>query len=337
MDSTFYSYKIEDKSYVSFVKREIHNLTTAAGFSAQKTGEIDIVVSELASNLVKFVGEGEFLYRVASDTRGVFFELYCLDNGKGIRNLAQMMKDGASTAQTLGQGLGAIERLSSESSVYTVSGWGTIIYSKIYQEIQTDPIKKDTVELGVLQVNMPGEARCGDGYAVKNANGGTYFFLGDGLGHGEFANEAVTAAIAAFKACRDKSLVSMMQFIHQEVKKTRGLVATLAFLDTKAQKWRLCGVGNIATSVYTGLECKNYTPYNGIVGLNIPRTLTESVFQLNRYQTLIMHSDGLKGRWNLTGFPGLLKYPPQIIAGTLYKDYARHTDDMSVLAAKINL
>ncbi|WP_116788637.1 SpoIIE family protein phosphatase [Flavobacterium psychrotrophum] len=337
MDNTFYSYRIEDKSYVSFVKREIHNLTVAAGFSSQKTGEIDIVVSELASNLVKFVGSGEILYRTATDTNGVFFEIYCLDKGQGIHNLPQMMRDGASTSQTLGQGLGAIERLSSESSIYTLKGWGTVAHSKIYKDAQNEIFRKEPVHVAAVQVNMPGESVCGDGYAVKYANNGVYFFLGDGLGHGEHAHDAVALAITAFKECREKSLVAILQYIHHEVKKTRGLVATIVFLDLKAQKWHLCGIGNIATSIYTGLESKNYTPYNGIVGLNIPRTLTESVFELNKYQTLVMHSDGLRGRWNLTGMPGLLKHSPNTIAGTLYKDHARGTDDMSVLVAKVNL
>lgn len=336
-DNAFYSYKVEDKSYVSFVKREIHNLCVATGFSQQKTGEIDIIVSELSSNLVKFVGEGEFLYRTSTDIKGDFFELYCLDKGRGISNLVQMMKDGASTSQTLGQGLGAIERLSSESSVYTLRDWGTIIYCKVYKNPQGTFVREENIKLGGVKVNMPGETNCGDGYSVKHVNDGVFFFLGDGLGHGNHALEAVSTAINAFKACREKSPVATLQYIHQEVKKTRGLVATIAHLDFKAQKWFLCGVGNIATSIYNGLEGKNYTPYNGIVGLNIPRTLTDSVVELNKYQTLIMHSDGLRGRWSLNSLPGILKHPPEIIAGALYKDHARGTDDMSVLVAKVNI
>jgi hypothetical protein len=163
------------------------------------------------------------------------------------------------------------------------------------------------------------------------------FFVGDGLGHGENANEAVNEAITAFKICREKSPAEVLKYIHQNVKKTRGLVATVVFLDQVTSKWYLCGIGNIATSIYTGMEGKNYTPYNGIVGLNIPRTLNDSVVDLKKYQTLIMHSDGLKNKWNLNSMPGLLKYPPSIIAAALFKDNARGTDDMSILTAKINI
>lgn len=336
MDKSFYSYKVEDKSYTSFVKREIHNLITTNGYKPHKVGEIDIVVSELLTNLTKFVGEGEFLYRLGTDNKGDFFEMYCLDKGAGIKNINQMMKDGISTVNTLGQGLGAVERLSSESAFFTARNWGTVAYSKIYKEPTETTFEKPVIDFGAIQVPIAGELVCGDGYHIKHTDKGIYFFLGDGLGHGEHAHEAVSEAIKAFRICREKSPVEMLQFIHREVKKTRGLVATIVFLNLTTRKWHICGVGNISTSIFTGLECKNYTPYNGIVGLNIPRTLTESTYDVQKYQTLFMHSDGLQTRWNLLNMPGLLKHSPNVIAGALYNEYARKTDDMSVLAAKIN-
>lgn len=338
MDNTvFFTYKIDDRSYVSFIKREIHNLVTNAGYSTQKVGEIDIVISELTSNLIKFAETGELLYRLAADEKGSFFEIYCLDKGKGIRNLSRMMQDGISSSDTLGQGLGAIERLSNASSIFTVPDWGTVVYSKIYQTETDTSVRQSNINFGAIQVCAPGEKVCGDGYSVKKVGNGLQFFMGDGLGHGVNAHEAVSDAIAAFTACRATSPVEVLRHIHEDVKKTRGLVATVAYLDYTAQKWFMCGVGNISTSLYTGLAAKNYTPYNGIIGHNIPRTLNDSVLVLEKYQTLIMHSDGLKARWNLSELTGLLKYEPNVISAALYKENARHNDDMTVFAAKINL
>lgn len=338
MDNTvFLSYKIEDRSYLSYIKREIHNLVLAGGFSSQKIGEVDIIVAELTSNLIKFANEGELLYRTGNDDKGSFFEIYCLDNGKGIRNLAKMMQDGMSSSNTLGQGFGAIERLSYNSMVYTVPDWGTVVYSRVYRDqVNAIPVKAP-FDFGAVQVCCPGEKVCGDGYAVKKFADGYQFFMGDGLGHGTHANEAVNEAIKAFNDCREKSPVEVIRYIHLNVKKTRGLVATIAYLDYKTQKWYICGVGNISTSLYTGLACKNYTPYNGIMGHNIPRTLNDSVQDLSKYQTLIMHSDGLRTRWNLKDMPGLLKHDAGMISAVLYKDNARNNDDMSVFTAKINL
>lgn len=336
-DTVLLNYKINDRSYVSYVKREIHNLVVAEGFGSQKVGEIDIVVSELTSNLVKFAEEGELLYRVSTDENGTFFEIYCIDGGKGIPNLARMRQDGVSTSETLGQGLGAIERLSYSSSIFTNTDWGTVVHSKIYKK-EVAPLKnKKTIDFGMVQVCCPGEKVCGDGYAVKRFGNGYQFFMGDGLGHGANAHEAAEEAIVAFKECKEKSPSEVLRYIHLQTKKTRGLVATVVYLDFEAKKWTICGIGNISTSIYTGLSAKNYTPYNGIVGHNIPRTINDSFQILEKYQTLIMHSDGLRTRWNLSELPGILKFDPNIIAAALYKDNARHNDDMTLFAAKINM
>ena len=336
-DTVFLNYKIEDRSYVSYVKREIHNIVVAEGFSSQKIGEIDIIVAELTSNLVKFAEVGELLYRVSFDENGRFFEIYCIDSGRGIRNLTRMLQDGVSSSDTLGQGLGAISRLSFASNIYTIPNWGTVVYSKVYKDAVPLNNNKKPFDLGAVQVCCPGEKVCGDGYAYKKVGNGYQFFMGDGLGHGVNANEAATEAIQAFKECKEKSPAEIIRYIHQNVKKTRGLVGTIAYLDYDTEKWLLCGVGNISTSLYTGLACKNYTPYNGIIGHNIPRTLNDSVLSLEKYQTLIMHSDGLRTRWNLADLPGILKYDPNLISAALYKDNARYNDDMSVFTAKINL
>ena len=333
----FTNYKIADRSYVSYVKREIHNLVVASEFSSQKIGEVDIIVAELTSNLIKFAQTGELLYRVSADEYGIFFEVHCIDNGKGIQNLSRMMQDGISSANTLGQGLGAIGRLSNTSSIYTLSDWGTVVNSKVYKNEVTHFDKKKTIDFGAVQVCYPGEKVCGDGYAVKEVNGGTQFFMGDGLGHGINAHDAVQEAIKAFKECGEISPTEILRHIHQSVKKTRGLVAAVAHLDMASQKWALCGIGNISVCIYTGLTPKNYTSYNGTVGHNIPRTFTDSVQELEKYQTLIMHSDGIDTKWNLNGLPGIIKHDPNLVAAVLYKDNARHNDDMTVIAAKINL
>ena len=47
-----------------------------------------------------------------------------------------------------------------------------------------------------------------------------------------------------------------------------------------------------------------------------------------------MHSDGLSTKLYITAYPGLLGRDPSLIAGVLYRDYARGHDDVTVLVAK---
>jgi len=336
MDKAFSSYKIDDRSLVAFIKREIHNLALASGFGNHRAAETDIIISELTSNLIKHADSGELLYRVSNDDEKNVIEILCLDNGPGIGNVAKMMADGNSTSNTLGQGLGAIKRLSNIFSVYSIRNWGTVQYLSIYENFSAiPPTTNKSINFHALQVNCPGEHVCGDGYYMKYSRTGFQIFVGDGLGHGIHAHDAVQAAIKAFRITRETDPIEILRDMHTEVKKTRGLVATIASADYKTATWTVCGIGNISTRISHGLESKSYTPYNGIVGHNIPRTLKNTVIPYEKHQIIIMHSDGLKTRWSLNDLPSIMKYEPAIIAASLYKGHVRGNDDTTVFVGKI--
>lgn len=334
----FFNYKIEDRSYVSFVKREIHNLIAREEFSSIRAGEIDIVVSELLSNLIKHAGSGEIFYRLQHEDNNKAFEIYCIDSGPGNNNITKMMKDGMSSSNTLGHGLGAIERLSNFFQIYSIANWGTVAYAKI---LMVEPAKKtisakNSIHLDALQVCMPGEEICGDGYHLKKTGDETQIFLGDGLGHGPNAHEAVMKAIEAFKECEETEPTDILRFVHQKVKKTRGLVASVASYHHTKREWKTCGVGNITTRLYEGLTARRVMSHNGIIGLNIPAVMNTQILSGTDYQHVIMFSDGIRNHWELTQYPTILKYASPVMAAAIFKDNARGTDDMTLLIGKVN-
>ncbi len=175
----FQSYAVEERSYVAFIKREIHNLVRQH-FSEQRTGEIDIVASEITSNLIKHAQRGEILYRLSTEQDKPVFELICIDTGPGMKDVPNSVKDGVSTKNTLGQGLGAIMRLSSLAQIYSQPGWGTIIYSKFYADPEFQPAKKNVL-LRCLNVAKPGEKVSGDGMSIKLLKDKTIILVADGL------------------------------------------------------------------------------------------------------------------------------------------------------------
>jgi anti-sigma regulatory factor (Ser/Thr protein kinase) len=333
----FITYRLEERSYVSAAKRDIHNHAAAAGFSPKAVGEIDIIIAELASNLIKHTPYGgELIYRICGEDANKLFEVFCIDSGYGENDIQRMVKDGNSSTNTLGHGLGAIQRLSDHFQIYSMKGWGTIAYAQKF--MSTPSLKSNTKTpfiLRALQENIPGENVCGDGFFVKYKENETHVFLGDGLGHGPEAKFAINLAIEAFKSSNEKKPADILRYIHDNVKKSRGLVGALAILNHQEKMWTLCGVGNIMTRIYTGLEYKNYMPHNGILGLNISNTLTNYQIPAERFQTLIMCSDGLKSKWDIIKYTSILKYDPAILAAALFKDQARRTDDMSILVGKI--
>ncbi len=337
MDSAFNSFVVGDRSMLSYIKREIHNLVLESGFSPHRAAETDIVLAELTSNLIKFAGSGELLFRRIDRDEVPGIELYCMDNGPGIENIAKMFADGYSTSNTLGHGLGAVKRLSDTFEIYSIKGRGTVQHARIFEKSrEIAPERKKGFTCAAVMTNYPGETVCGDGYFVKPLGNGLLAMVGDGLGHGAYANEAVQAALQAFRYTRLTDPAEIIREIHMQVKRTRGLVCTVAHLDKKAGVWSLCGVGNIATRIYLGLENKTYTPYNGIIGHNIPRTMNNTLHPFSKDQMLVMCSDGIRTKWKLSEYPALLKEKPGLIAAAIYKENWRGTDDATVLVSKFN-
>jgi hypothetical protein len=147
----------------------------------------------------------------------------------------------------------------------------------------------------------------------------------------------VNKAIDACNLCYEESPVENLRFINHAVKKTRGLVGTVAVFDIKERKWTICGVGNISAKIHGVSLSKNHTPYNGIIGLNMPRTMNNQEIEYETGQHLIMCSDGLKSKWDLMKFPGILRHDLSLLNAALFKEFSRNTDDISIASCKINL
>src|SRR6188768_1374215 len=105
-------FKVSDRSYFALVKKEIRALGIQQEFSEERTGQLDIIVAELCSNLIKHATHGSLIVKHIEEKTNKGLEILCIDNGPGITDIKKMMQDGVSTKNTLGQGLGAIQRLS---------------------------------------------------------------------------------------------------------------------------------------------------------------------------------------------------------------------------------
>src|SRR5688500_2123976 len=98
------------------------------GLGEVRQGEVAIVVTELATNLVKHARGGELLIRAVEDGT---LEVLAVDRGGGIARPAEVMRDGYSTAGTLGAGLGAVRRLAARFDLYSTPGAGTVVMARL--------------------------------------------------------------------------------------------------------------------------------------------------------------------------------------------------------------
>ncbi|WP_347156503.1 ATP-binding protein [Pontibacter chitinilyticus] len=333
-------FSVPDKSFASLTKRDIARLAESYGFSPAGVGKINIVVAEMVSNLTKHSTYGGDLLVKPLDTDGI--EIICLDNGPGMGDPARMMEDGVSTYGSSGEGLGAIRRQSDFFDMYSHQGVGTVILSRIYKQDRapaTDPMAP--YEVGAVMVPKPAELACGDAFSILIEGGELYLLAADGLGHGLQAQEASELAADTFEKNFASDQPGLLRIIHNSIRRTRGAVGLCAHISPSSVKY--CGVGNIAGKLFSldgpfGVgSYKNMLSYNGILGHNIPNTLNVQQLEWNRNKLLVLHSDGLKSRWELSKYPGIQQHHAAIIAAVLYKEYCRQTDDTLVLVCKQNI
>lgn len=333
-NATHTSYNAEDRSYFSLLKKDINKKAAEAGFSPKKLGELDIIVAEMTSNLLKHAEGGELLMCITGEEDNEYLELICIDGGPGISDPAKMMVDGVSTASTSGNGLGSIKRLSDYFELYSLQGWGTILLSRIFKN-SSFQLKRRSLVLRSLIVSKPGQSVSGDGGIYTQTSDFFKLLVADGLGHGEEAHKAIIEARLAFKLCDVNDPIEIIRFLHMSIKKTRGIVATVVIYDFKNKIWKIAGVGNISTRLANYQGVRNSMSYNGIIGHNIPNTMTCQEFSADDFQTVILCSDGIKTRWDSSRYPGINKHDSSFLAAALYKDYGRRTDDMSVVICKV--
>src|SRR5688572_27213179 len=195
------SLKAHDRSYFAILKKEVHVMAVAAGFNERKVGEIDLIIAELVTNLVKHAGGGNLLVKLVEEEGLQGIEIISIDDGPGMIDVTRMVADGVSTKNTLGHGLGAMKRLSDLFQVYSSKDWGTVILIRMFEKPLPLFRKPPIAEIRSVVVPKPGETACGDLFRAVANNDYIRLFLGDGLGHGEQAQAAAVKAADTFADC----------------------------------------------------------------------------------------------------------------------------------------
>ena len=327
-------FPVRDASEVSEPRRAAGWLAEALGFSESRAGKVSLIVSELATNLAKHARGGELLVRPLDDGHnepsGV--EVLSLDTGPGIPDLALSRRDGHSTAGSLGNGLGAIERQADFSDIFTLPS-GTAILARIWRDAPPPQLAEARVTVGAVHASKTGEDICGDAWSWRVRRQRLVVMVADGLGHGLYAHDAATAAIDTFRAVHEHSPARIVEDTHAALRATRGAAVAVLSADFDHRILRYCGLGNISTTILHASR-QSLVSMNGTAGHTSSR-LQEFQYPLPSHSVIVMHSDGLGTHWDVNAYPGLRSHDPSIIAGVLYRDFSRRRDDVTVVVAKL--
>jgi phosphoserine phosphatase RsbX len=160
----------------------------------------------------------------------------------------------------------------------------------------------------------------------------------DGLGHGPEAAHAAREAEQILQAHAGAALTELFELCHAGLRKTRGVVMSLAAFNGRTSTVDWFGVGNVEAVL---LRAGSAAPERlrgheaiglrgGVLGYRLPplKIATAEIFAQDLW---VMVTDGIKSDFAREIVPD---WDPQAIADWLLSRYARGTDDALVLVAR---
>lgn len=310
---------------VGEARRFAVGLAGASGLDEALRSDVGIVATELATNLVRHGGGGHIIARPLPPGAGI--ELIAVDRGPGMSSVAECLRDGYSSAGSMGTGLGAVRRIGTAFDAFSAPGQGTVVVVRV--AARGEPA---AVAAGVC-VAKPGETESGDGWTAVTTGARTAICVVDGLGHGPAAAEAAAAGREAFLHAAAGTPPDMLEALHRALRPTRGGAVAVAVADAEAQTVRFGGIGNVAGTILTPTTQRSMVSHNGIVGHQMHR-VREFEYPWPAGAMLVLYSDGLASQWRTDAYPGVLQHDPAVICALLYRDFSRGRDDVTVVACR---
>lgn len=326
---------VSHSSDVSVARRKAKKMATEVGFDEKATEEVAIVVSELASNLVKYAKLG-FLSLTPIEVGGLAgLQIESQDSGPGIPDIEAAIGDGTSTGGSLGAGLGAVNRLMDEFDISSQhsGGGGTHIMCRRWVRPEKPRVTPCPLSFGAAARAHPKMDVNGDAFVIKQWSNSALVGVIDGVGHGQFAHRAAKTARQYVESHFDQPLAAMFRGVQRACRSTRGVVMALARFEWERARLTFASVGNIEVRVFGNSQPMNFMIRRGLIGFNAPDPVVTEHHWEPGY-VMVLHSDGLKTLWRWEDFPGFAGASATLTAQRLLRGLARDNDDATVVVVK---
>jgi anti-sigma regulatory factor (Ser/Thr protein kinase) len=327
--------RVTDSSEVANARRAAAECAAELKLGEVAAGRAALVTTELATNLLKHGDGGSILFG-CDDSRSRTMSILALDKGRGIPNVPVAMQDGYSTAGSPGTGLGALHRAAISVELYTLPTRGTVLHCVVGDDAPPLSPLVTRPRFSIAGVGLPksGETANGDAWNAVVLGDTATIGVADGLGHGPLAATASAAAARVFASGAERPLEHLLQDAHGALRPTRGAAVGLARIHHALGRVDFIGVGNIAGTIVRDGSTRKTVSLPGIVGHEM-RKLQSFSYPWDASSALVLHSDGISASWSAEAYPGLIQHSPAVIAGVLYRDHCRGTDDATVVVVKV--
>lgn len=119
---------IDGENSIIAARQRARQIAQAIGFSAVDQSRIATAVSELARNVVRYATDGRGAARLRVLLEGkTGLEVVVSDDGPGIADVEQALREGFTSGRGLGLGLPGARRLMDELAIDSAPGRGTVV------------------------------------------------------------------------------------------------------------------------------------------------------------------------------------------------------------------
>lgn len=191
------------------------------------------------------------------------------------------------------------------------------------------------MEWGVASRAHKGQAESADRHLIRIEPDYALVAAVDGLGHGKEAASAAVTAIQTLEGASDRSILALLNQCHERLLATRGVVMSVAMINTVDSTVTWAGVGNVegfllradpdASPQYESLLMRN-----GVVGARMP-LIHAALLPIMPGDTLIFSTDGIRSDFKKTQTS---EQHPQQIADRIMTQSHKGTDDALVLVVR---
>lgn len=317
---------IADEANVLYARRLFRNFFKSLGFIDFDLDKMELVVSELGTNIVKYGVRGIITAKRIKYLSHTGIEIIAKDRGKGISNIMEFLnkKPVINTSSSLKSGLSAIYNLTDEFE-YLNSENGTTITLRKWL-----PFNEATLKYSVISRPKPGELKNGDAFFIKQLPQFSFFCVIDALGHGEQAAATANIAMDCIKLYYYLPLSEIFLKCHEHLDHSHGIAISICKIYTRESKMEYVGVGDVKLRVFGAPESLRIFNHNGTVGMNM-EPIKLQTYKYFSGSTFIMHTDGIAD-FELN--QDTLRLIPQAIASFVMEKEARSSDDATVLVAR---
>jgi anti-sigma regulatory factor (Ser/Thr protein kinase) len=359
------SVRVRAESDVPHAVLSATDFARSVGFSDTESRSLGTVVSELATNILKYAHSGSVAIEEVLERRRRGIQVTVSDRGPGIEDVQRALQDHYSSSGTLGLGLPGVRRMVDDFDIESTVGVGTRVVVRKWLTASGAPVRRrlgaDTqtgtgrlaergtlrgchsfpsssspdTSLQIAHVNRPcrGEVVSGDAVSVTEVEGGVLIGVVDGLGHGHPAYQAAKSATRYLRSHSSSDLAQVLTKLHDRLRDSVGAAVSLCWIDLSTGALRYAAIGNTVFRLQ-GEASHRLMAMPGTVGGQIRNPRVDTA-QLNGDDVLILHTDGISERTNFEDYPQLRYQGVETVADRIVSQYGKSHDDATVVVCKL--